>query len=400
MKIYQNSKMVFFFSLWIAGSLSAKTAWDQSLIYDDDTNSTPLASCDNKDKNGLFVITKTAPKGTFLNREGDCILWEIRTNGGIARRVLLENSDGKSIRTNAIEVGPGCAMSADGISNLMTAGVIGEQQKERSLNIISIEDENREDPNVLRGGQINNFSIEEMISLENGTFALVGGRSKDGTYLRIDNQGKIIKEVPFDMGETEKFTGVTQLKSDRMNLAVVGLSIGGSMKESQGNLAENFILIYDSNDILIYEDYFTGILPRIALPKACCLSNGNIIVTFYNKQSEDSAIGLWAHCYTPKLNLLWKKEVFSADKSLFPFDLTSQSSGGFAVAILSPVKGLKLYSFNKNGSKIGFTEYKGMVGTSGFNLIQISNRTIAVFEEGSPGSIKEVTIKAKIVAFE
>jgi len=65
-----------------------------------------------------------------------------------------------------------------------------------------------------------------------------------------------------------------------------------------------------------------------------------------------------------------------------------------------PLKGLKFYSFDKNGIRFNSTEYNGMVVPPGFNLMRINGRTIAVFEEGGPGRIEDITIKAKVIALD
>lgn len=397
MTISRNLTIILLFYICVSICVPKQIAWDIDLVYDPNTNAGPLASCINNDGSGIYAITKIVPRGSFLHKEGNCVLWEVGGDGNIAWRTLLKEKDGKAIKTNALAIGPGCAMASGGPDNLLTAGVIAKQ----SLAVISTEhNSNIEDPNILEGSQINDFSIKEIISLENDTFALIGDRLKDGFYLRIDDQGKIMKEVPFDMSQTEKFTGAAQLKSNSLNLAVVGLSVGKSEKEWNDSVAENFILIYDPNDILIYEDHFTGVLPGIIFPKVCCLTNGNIVMVFFNKLKEDSDAGLWARCYTQKLKLLWEKEIFSVDEPSFLFDMTLHSSDAFIVAKITPAKGVGFFAFNENGNRIGFVEYKGMVGMSGFNLIRMHNRTIAVFEEGSPGNIQELTIKAKVIALD
>lgn len=397
MKFYRNLIVVLFFCFCVFSIASARILWNKELIFNENTNSIPLASCVNKDQNGVFVITKTGPKGAFVSGKGDCTLWEIGADGNIARRDLFKDANRDSIQTSAIAIRPGCAMASDSLGNLLTAGVLTEQRQESSLTVITTSREAAADPNILPSRKINISSIKKMISLRNDEFALIGDRSNDGLYLRIDNEGTIKHEIQFDRGRGEMFSGVAEIKQDNLSLAIVGSSF-----EISADVFDNFILIYDPNDTLIHEDYFMG--ARLAMgsvfPRVCFLGNGNLVVVFHNKLDQDSKGGLWARCYTQKLELLWEKKMFSTDKSSILFDVTSYNSNGFGIAILTSLKGLKFYSFNENGNKIGFAEYKGMAGISGFNLMRINGRSIAVFEEGGPGRIDEFTIKTKVIAFD
>ena len=143
-------------------------------------------------------------------------------------------------------------------------------------------------------------------------------------------------------------------------------------------------------------------------PKVCYLDNGNIIV-LYNKQSPESEdpdkTKVWARCYTQELKLLWDKEIFAGDsfpnKLPFHFYLIKYGSKGFVSVIVKPTEKLEFYYFNESGSKIGYYEYKGLIGSSGFNLVRMSDKIIAVFEECSgQGNIKDITIKTKVIALD
>jgi hypothetical protein len=194
-------------------------------------------------------------------------------------------------------------------------------------------------------------------------------------------------------------------------LAVVGLS--AKNESAAGMSGENFIVLYDPNFEKIHEDHFMGWRAISALslvmlhPKVCYLDNGNIVV-LYNKENtdpNDPKTRLWARCYTQQLKLLWEKEIFTAEKSLnklpFYFDIVSHDSGGFVTVIRTPVEYLRFYFFDAAGNKTDYAEYKGLVSTPGFNLMRMNGRTIAVFEEFSgQGNIKEITIKAKVIAID
>jgi hypothetical protein len=41
-----------------------------------------------------------------------------------------------------------------------------------------------------------------------------------------------------------------------------------------------------------------------------------------------------------------------------------------------------------------------MVGIAGFNLMRTNNGTIAVFEQGTSGNVKECTVKTKVIALD
>ena len=312
------------------------------------------------------------------------------------------------IRIGSKSIGPGCAMAADSRGNLLTVGVLGEQRKERSLAVISMADET--EPNVVARNLIDRFTVGKLIPFQDNTFVLAGGRNENGLCWKIDNQGNIIQHEQLDLGRDEAFTGLDWLKSDDPCLAVVGLSFGSGDNNIVGMSADNFIVLYDANCKIIREDDFIGweSVSAITLtslrPKVCQLDNGNIVVV-HGKESTDSKRWLWARCYTQGLKLLWEKEIFCADDSPdklpFYFDLTSCGSKGFVAGILTPLEGLKFYFFNEDGSEIDYTEYKGMVGSPGFNLMRIRGRTIAVFQDCSgPGKIQEITIKAKVIALD
>ena len=409
---FNNSKrmLTVFLCISISTLANASILWERDLTYDVNTNSSPLASCVNKDANTVIVITKVGPKGTFLSEGGDCVLWEIGINGNIVKRPLLKSADGNTIKTNAIAVGPSCAMASDNLGNLLTAGVLGEQRKEKSLAVISTTTPIA--PNVMARNKIDTSIIDKLIPFQGDTFVLIGSKNNDGLCQQIDNQGKIIQEEQFDAGRNEAFTGVDWIKSHNLSLAIVGLSV--KHENTAGMSGENFILLYDPNFKMIHEDYFTGWrsisdLSLVTLrPKVCYLHSGNIVV-LYNKEStdpNDPKTRLWARCYTQELKLLWEKEIFAAEKSPdnklpFYFDVISYGPKGFVSAIRKPIEKLEFYFFNEDGSKIGYSEYKGVVSTPGFNLIGTDDKIIAVFEEFSgQGKIKEITIKAKVIALD
>jgi hypothetical protein len=401
MRFFQNSAMVLtmYFCIFISNRANADILWSKDLIFDSNTNSTPLASCINKDANGVIVITKTGPKGSFLTKGYyDCVLWELGFQGEILRRTLIKDIDSKTIQTNAVTAGPGGIMASDSDGNLLTIGMLGEQRKEKSLSIVSTA--SAAEPNVIKNSRIEEFSISKLISLPNNTHILIGGQNSYGAYWRIDNQGKIIKEKTFKHGGQERFTGADSIKSHDSNFVVVGLSAKMKGKMNFEGSTENFILVYDVNDNLIHEDYFAGGDSISILPKVCSLNDGNIVTVFYKKQDPNSKAGLWARRYTSELKMLWEKEIYPIDISIFSFDIISSGSDNFVIAILTSKEGLKIYTFGEEGHKIEYNEYKGMVGIPGFNIMRMNNRTIIVFEEGSAGNIKELTIKAKVVALD
>jgi len=362
---------------------------------DANTNSAPLASCLNKDGNGVIVMTVECPKGYFPT-QGDSILWEIEADGK-ATRISPKNIDGSVVQTNANPVGPGCAIASDNLGNLLTIGVLSGQKDGQKVAIIS--QAKRAEKTMSPRDYIESHSIKKLISLQDNTFALAGDRNSDGLFLRIDSQGRIIQEKLFDMGYLEMFTGVDRLKPDNLSLAVVGTSARISVKNPAESSAENFILIYDSSQRIVHEDYFIEGIPGLLFPRVCCLNNGNVIV-LYRKKNEDTKTRIWARCYTQELKLLWEKEIFAADRTPFAFDVTSCTSGGFVVGIVLQIDGLEFHFLNEDGTKTGYTLYKGMVGMASFNLMRANNRTIAVFEEGTAGNIQECTIKTKVIALD
>lgn len=404
MRLFQNSKIVIVLVILLCvpvpNILNAGILWEKDLVSEANTNSSPLASCINNNTNKIFVVTKVGPKGSFLHKSGDCVLWEIGINGNTVRQTLLKDADGNAIKTEALVVGPGCAMAADRSGNLLTIGVLGERRKEKSLSFISTA--STPEPSVTTDKRIEEFSIKELITLQDETFASVGNRNGNGLYLRIDNQGSIIQENLFDIGNNEIFSGVAQIKSENLSLAVVGLSVKISIKDPNENSAENFIIMCDSNGRVVNDDYFNGEIPAgILFPRVCCLDDGNIIVV-YNKKSEFSKTRLWARCYTQKLKLLWEREIFVTDRFLFSFDVASRGTMGFVVG-MAQQECLEFYFMDQDGVKFEYVEQKGVSGGVfgvGLNLMHVDDRTIAVFIEGTGGNIKEASIKAKVIALD
>lgn len=396
MKVCQDILILMFLNC-ASIAVSNNILWEQELIYDPNSNTGPLAVCSDEKENGIYIITKTVSKGRFLINEGDARLWKLSADGNIVQSTVLTDEDKNVIKTNALPIGDACVMGCDTRGNLLTAGVLGEQRKGKSLAVILNEDKSMCDPNIILGSQIGKLNIKTMVSFEDDSFAIIGARRHNGSFMRIDNRGELIHEVPYDMGQNEKCTGAVPLKPDKQNLAIVGLSFSKSDIKSERNIAENFIVIYDPNDTLLHEDYFTGVLPGITFPRACCLGNSHIIIVYYNKLEQES--GLWARCYNQKLEILWEKKIVSEDNPSFLFDVVSYRSG-FRVATITPVKGLKFYSYNEKGERIGFAEYKGQVSISGFNFLRVRDRTIAVFEENELGRLKDITIKTKAIALE
>jgi hypothetical protein len=379
---------------------SAGILWEKELVLDTNTNSAPLASCLNKDASGVIVATIECPKGSFPIK-GDNILWEVGVDGN-ATRILPKNIDGSKVWTNANPVGPGCAIASDGLGNLLTAGILSKQKDEKGQKVAVVSMADRAEKTMSSRNSIESHSIKKMVSLRDNTFALVGDKNSDGLFLRIDGQGRIMQEKLFDLGQTEIFSGIDQI--DNSDLVIVGVSIKIYVKDPNENSAEYFILIYDPNLKIIGENYFTGGMPGILLPKVCCLENGNIIVLYKNK-SEYSKTLLGARCYTQDLKLLWEKEIFSSDKAPFFFDTVSYRTGGF-IAWIGQIESLDFNFLDNDGTKINYIQYKGSVapggafGVAGFNLLRVNGKTIAVFKEGTPGNLKECSIKAKVIALD
>ncbi|HUW17681.1 MAG TPA: hypothetical protein VMW16_00080 [Sedimentisphaerales bacterium] len=102
MKLYQNSTIILvaWFCLLIPSESKARIAWDKDLVFDANMNSTPLASCSNKDGDGVIVMAVECPKGAFPVRGGDCVLWKVGADGKTTR-LPLRNVEGDKVWTNA-----------------------------------------------------------------------------------------------------------------------------------------------------------------------------------------------------------------------------------------------------------------------------------------------------------
>ncbi len=410
MRLFKNSTitLTIYFCMLFANNSNAKVLWEKELILDTNTNSAPLASCLNKDANGIIVMTRECPKGKFPVLGGDLALWEIGTDGNV-NRTMPKDANGNRIWTNthSTGVGPGCAMVND--NNLLTIGVLNGQSGKNEQKIAIVSKTDKTEKMMSSRNSIENYSIIKMMPLRDNTFVLVGQRNSNGLCMRIDNQGTIIQERLFDTNQTNVmsiFSGVDQIKS---NLAVVGISANLSMNDYHKNYAESFILIYDPNLNLVREDHFANensvsMFSLSPHPKVCSLNNGNIAVLYKKESADPNKTLLWTRCYTQQLKLLWDKEIFIADKRPFAMDITVRESGGFTVGIIQyfvqQSNSLELDSFNNEGNKIDSYNTKGIIGMGGFNLMHLNNKVIAVFEEGTAGNIRECTIKAKVIALD
>lgn len=395
--------LVTLFFVWFPNSVNAKILWGKDLV-DTNTNSVPLASCLNKDVNGIIVMTRECPKGEHPVSGGDLALWEIGIDGS-ATRTEPKDASGNRIWTDVDYIGFGCKVGSDKFGNFLIVGLNKPGEKRQKIAVVSKADKAKI---ALTPNSIESRSMMKMIPLQDNTFVLVGKRESDGFCLRIDNNGRVLQEKLFDLGNTEMFSGADKLKSDDSTLAVVGLSANLSMNDYHKNYAESFILIYDPNLILVHEDHFANensvsmfsLLP----PKVCCLNNGNIAVLYKKENADPNKTLLWVRCYTKELKLLWDKEIFVADKQPFAMDITARDSGGFTVGVIQSIvqqsNSLELDSFDDEGGKINQINHKGIIGIGGFNLMHLNDKVMAVFEEGTQGNIKESSVKTKVIALD
>jgi len=401
--------LVTFLFVWFSNSVNAKILWERELVLDANTNSAPLASCLNKDGNGIIVMTRECPKGEHPLFGGDLALWEIEIDGS-ATRTMPKDANGNWIWTNShpAGVGPGCAIAMDSLGNLLTIGMLGKQKDEKGQKIAIVSKSDKAEKTISIRNSIN-YSIIKMIPLQDNSFVLVGKQDSNGSCLRIDSQGTTIQEKLFDsdqMNITHIFSGIDRIKSDDSNLAlaIAGVSFGKMSRNPNENLSKNSIFICDPNLKTIYEDHFTGGISHLLFPKVCCLNNGNIAVLYKKESADPNKTLLWVRCYTKQLKLLWDKEVFVADKQPFAMDITAREPKGFTVGIVQCLvqqsNSLELDSFDDEGSKIEQVNHKGIISIGGFNLMRLNNKVIAVFEEGTPGNIKEASVKAKVIVLE
>jgi len=399
--------LVTIFSVWFSNSVNAKMLWSRDLS-DANTNSVPLASCLNKDGDGIIVMTRECPKGNLPNISGDLALWEIGINGSITR-TEPKDVNGNRIWTDADYIGRGCRIASDSLGNLLTAGILSEEKGEKRQKIAVISKNDKAEKTMLLRNSIERHSKIKMIPFQNDTFVLVGKRDSNGLCTRIDSQGRILQEKLLDSDQkniTHIFSGIDRIKSDGSNsaLAIAGVSFGRMSKDPNENLSKNSIFICDPNLKTIYEAHFTGGISHLLFPKVCCLNNGNIAVLYKKENADPNKTLLWVRCYTNELKLLWDKEIFVADKQPFAMDITGRDSGGFTVGVIQYIvqqsNSLEFNSFNNKGSKIEQINHKGVIGMGGFNLMNVKDKTIAVFEWGTDRTVADWAIKAKVIAID
>jgi hypothetical protein len=380
----------------------AEMLWNKELVSDVNTNSIPLASCLNKDANGIIVITRECPKGKYPVLGGDLALWEIGIDGRVTRAVP-NDANGNRIWTNADYIGFGCRIASDRFGNLLTAGILNKPaEKKQKIAIIS--KNNKTEKTMLIRNSIENFPKIKMIPLQDNTFIIIGKRDRDGLCTRIDGQGAMKQEKLLSNDEINIFSGVDRAKSEDSSLVLAGVSFRIAANNPKGNFSKNYIFICDPNLNTIIETNFAGGVSQLLFPKVCCLNNGNIAVLYKKESADPNKTFLWACCYTKELKLIWDKEIFATDKQPFAMDITARESGGFTVGIIQNIvqksNSLELDSFDNEGSKIDAYNIKDIIGIGGFNLMHLNKKVIAVFEESPLGEIKEYAIKAKIVAIE
>ncbi|MDD5134228.1 MAG: hypothetical protein PHP01_02300, partial [Phycisphaerae bacterium] len=273
--------LAIFFSI-IVSTVNAKVLWEKELVSDANTNSIPLASCLNKNGDGIIVMTRECSKGKFPVLGGNLVLWEIGINGSAAR-TMPEDANGNRIWTNADYIGLGCRIASDKFGNLLTVGILNKPgEKRQKIAVISNTDKAKKTISICNS--VENFPKIKMMSLQNNTFVMIGKRDRDGLCIRIDDQGAIIREKLLNRDEMNIFSSVDRMKSDDSNLVLAGVSFGKMSNNANENLSKNSIFICDPNLKTIYEDCFTGGASQLLFPKVCCLNNENIAV-LYKKES-------------------------------------------------------------------------------------------------------------------
>jgi hypothetical protein len=388
MRFFKYLTLVIFFCVLVSNRINAKILWERELVPDANTNSTPFASCLNKNGDGIFVMTIESPKGSLPLLGGNCVLWEIGADGN-AIRTLLKDNTGTKVQTK----GPvHSVISSDNSGNILTVGILDRQKGEKGQKIGVLSKAEKGKEIISPRNSISSDSIEKIIPLQDDTFTFVGIKDGNGLYMRINSQGGTIQEKLFDLGQSEVFADADRLKSDNTSLVVAGTS--GDLSKAY---SKNFVLIYDANDKIISEDYFIGKYPPLLLPKVCSLDNGDIIAVYTKAGADPNKTLLTARCYTNKLKLLWEKEILSTNR-IFTFDVISYHSGFIVAAALN---NLEFHSFSEDGTKIDYMQYsKDMIGIPGFNLMHLNSKVITVFEENTPGNIKKCSIKAKVIALD
>ena len=233
MRLFKNLTIIsaMFICMLVSSRVNAGILWEKELVPDANTNSTPFASCLNKNGDGIFVMTVECPKGSLPLLGGNCVLWEIGADGS-AIRTLLKDGNGAKIRTNTETIYG--VIGLDTSNNLLTLGVLSKQKGEKGQKIGVISKGGKISP----CNSINSHSIKKMMPLQDNTFILIGQRDSNGLYAQIDKQGGIIQEEIFDMGQGEVFTDIDKPKNDNTSLIIAGISCDLSQP-----YPKNFILI-------------------------------------------------------------------------------------------------------------------------------------------------------------
>jgi hypothetical protein len=381
--------------LFVLGSKSiAGILWDRDLAFDSNTNSFLVASCANKDANGVIVIAKVGPRGSFLHNGGGCVLWEVDTNGNVLQKSSIRNTDDSTVRTNAVGIASASVMAENKLGTIATLGVLGEQRKEPLISLIARA--SLKEWKVTANIPIDKFIAGKLIAVTDNNFIMVGGNGNDAVFLRISDRGRIISKQLFDLDQSELFTSVARIGSNSSNLVVVGLATRMNGKMAFDANASDFVLLCDLSGRIINEDYFESSKSVLLQPKVSCMADGTIVV-LYNKVASNGRTLLFARCYTQELKFLWEREIFATNESTFAAEICSRNPPGFVIGILQNNR-IGFHFYKTDGSEIDHTSYTGFIGVSKLYLGRVNDKIVSVFEQGSPGNIKEFTVKIKVLA--
>lgn len=138
MRFFQTIRIIIvLIFVFMPNQTTAKILWSKDLL-DVNTNSVPLASCLNKDANGIIVMTRGCPKGKFPVGEGSLALWEIGIDG-TTTRTEPKDVNGSRVRTNGDSVGVGgCAMISNNFGDILTVGILNKSgEKRQKIAIVS-----------------------------------------------------------------------------------------------------------------------------------------------------------------------------------------------------------------------------------------------------------------------
>jgi hypothetical protein len=381
--------------LWpISSFLGAEPIWQKEITVNSNSGCAPSAVGIDTKGNKLVIFGATIRNGI---EEGEFMLWEIDPNGNMLYQTQIGKTSPKSAimplfhRSGSISIREGAQIAVLGnfdvntSSSLLTISRKGHEIDKLSMkNFSNSKIENRKRDKLIL--KMKPFSCNSQI--------LVGRQGTDGLLIKLDDAGNEVWEKTFNTGKMGIFTDVI-VKPDK--IYVTGLTAPVRAPDKMGFSAEtqNFLLLYDTNNKLIRENYFEGAYPT-KLPQIIQLESGPILVA-YDKSKNVTEVDLNVRAYNSDLELLWEKQLVKSGGSGPPgyFKIIAVSGDKFFVGAVFDGGELVIVECASDGTLVERWNFGKIVGPyGGLHLAELDKKIYAIFGTPSYGALQNVKIMA------